>query len=396
MKRIISSPGFAINGFLLFTIALFFYAFTQIDLSLTFSQASVLQSIQKAFQYVGYFNRPLATELFFLIIVGLFTCYILLLDRIREKKIPAKKLWFLLGVVTLLLTFAYNAFSYDLFNYIFDAKIITQYQENPYMKKALDFPGDPMLSFMRWTHRVYPYGPVWLGLTVPLSYLGMQKFAITFFLFKFLMTGAYLGTVYYLYQILKKLTPENALFGTAFFALNPLVLIESLVSAHNDIVMMFFAVMAVYFLIKKRIFFALLLLFLSIGIKFATILMLPVFIYAIYQYVRKEKINWDKLFFSLFFFMIVGVFAVTIRTNFQPWYLLYILPFAALLSDRRYIFTSIILVTITALFNYVPYLFTGNWDEPIPTILLNLNLYSAATAMIIFLTFYHKNRRGTK
>jgi len=396
MKRIVASPGFAINGFLIFSLALFFYSFTQIDLSLTFSQASSAQTVQKAFQYIGYFNRPLSTQLFFLIIIGLFSFYILLLDRIKEKKVTAKKLWLLIGTITVLLTFAYNAFSYDLFNYIFDAKIVTYYQENPYVKKALDFPGDPMLSFMRWTHRVYPYGPVWLGLTIPLSYLGMQKFILTFFLFKFLMTLSFLGTVYFMYQILRKLFPGYALLGTFFFALNPLVLIESLLSAHNDIVMMFFAVASIYFLTQKKSLITVVFLALSIGIKFATVFLVPVYIVIAYILLRKKSVNWDKVFTAMFFLMIIAVIAASVRTNFQPWYLLYMLPFAALLSYKRYIFSPMILLSITALFNYVPYLFTGNWNNPIPVILFNLNLYSAGVAIVIFLTFLRKQPKATK
>lgn len=392
MKQLFSSPSFAISGFIIFCLGLFFYSFTQIDLSLTFSHASIFQTIQKMFQYIGYFNRPLSTELFFLIIIGLFCFYILFLDRVREKKVPAKKIWLLIGFVAVLLTLTYNAFSYDVFNYIFDAKIVTQYQENPYLKKALDFPSDPMLSFMRWTHRVYPYGPVWLGLTIPLSFIGLQKFVLTFFIFKSLALGAYLGTVYFLYKTLRKVSPEHAFSGMTFFALNPLVLIESLVSGHNDIVMMFFAVTGIYFLVQKKWIVALLLLIISIGVKFATVFLVPAFLIAIYFFMQKKTIPWEKLFLAMLFLMVLAVIAASFRTTFQPWYLLYMLPFAALLSHRREIFSPMILLTITAIFNYVPYLFTGNWDAPIPGILFNLNLYSASIAIIMYGTFLRRKK----
>ena len=73
----------------------------------------------------------------------------------KKKKISKPFVWLIIFVSALLLVFSYNAFSYDIFNYIFDAKIFTHYHQNPYLQKALDYPGDPMLSFMRWTHRVY-------------------------------------------------------------------------------------------------------------------------------------------------------------------------------------------------------------------------------------------------
>jgi len=77
-----------------------------------------------------------------------------------------------------------------IFNYILTQKIITHYQQNPYIHKALDFPGDPMLSFMHWTQRVYPYGPVWLGLTaaIIISWFG---FFLHIFMFKALMSASF-------------------------------------------------------------------------------------------------------------------------------------------------------------------------------------------------------------
>jgi hypothetical protein len=391
MKQLLSSPSFAISGFLVVAGLFFLYSFTQIDLSLTFSQASLFQNIQKAFQYIGYFNRPVSAQLFVYLVVLLYLFYLLLLERVKAKKIPAKRLWLLIAVVTVLFSVAYNAFSYDLFNYIFDAKIVTEYQENPYVKKALDFPGDPMLSFMRWTHRVYPYGPVWLGITVPLSFLGLNKFILTFFLFKFLMAAAFAGTVYYLYKILKKTFPDQALLGTAFFALNPLVLTESLISAHNDIVMVFLAVAAVYFLTRKHFVIAVFLLLLSIGIKFATVFLLPGFLWVIYLHLRKKEIPWEKVFLLMVLFMIGAVIAASLRTNFQPWYLLLLLPFAALLAHKKSMLIPTVLVSVTALFNYLPFLSTGNWDPPIPGILLSLNIVSGVIAAGFFFFFLYND-----
>src|SRR5205814_411517 len=138
-----------------------------------------------------------------------------------------------------ILFFAYNAFSYDLFNYIFDAKIFVHYHQNPYFHKALDFPGDPMLSFMHWTHRTYPYGPAWLIIIAPVYYLGFGIFSITFYLFKLITVEAYLWSVILVKKIAEKLETDSS-FAVVAFALNPLVIAEVLVSAHNDIFMIAF------------------------------------------------------------------------------------------------------------------------------------------------------------
>ncbi len=222
-------------------LLLFFYSFTQIDLGLTFSRNEFLKSILDSFQHLGYFNRPLSTYFYITLVVLLFGFYLLFLRHALQKKLSKQTFWKLCIVITVLLALSYNAFSYDLFNYLFDARIITHYQQNPYVTKVLDFPGDPMLSFMHWTHRTYPYGPVWLALTVPLSFLGFGFFIPTFYLFKSLMAASFLGIVYFIGKITKKIAPKHEIFALVFFGLQPLVLIESLVSAHLDGVMMVFA-----------------------------------------------------------------------------------------------------------------------------------------------------------
>ena len=146
--------------FALGIIGFFLYSFTQIDLSLTLSKASVWQDIQKSFQHIGYFQRPLSTLIFLILTLFLFLIYSLYLKFSLANKLTRKKVWYLIIFISIVLSFSYNAFSYDIFNNIFDAKILTYYHQNPFIHKALDFPNDPMLSFMHWTHRTYPYGPM--------------------------------------------------------------------------------------------------------------------------------------------------------------------------------------------------------------------------------------------
>lgn len=367
---------FTIIGYLLTVVGLFLYSFTQIDLGLTLSQASIWQTLEQFFKNIGYFQRPLSSYLFVGIVLSLFFFYLMILNEVHKKKIGKQAIWFLIISTTVILTFSYNAFSHDLFNYIFDAKIVMYYNQNPYIHKALDFPGDPMLSFMHWTHRVFPYGPIWLGLTVPLSYVGMQIFLPTFFLFKILISMSFLGTVFFIGKILQKFSFKDEFFGVAFFALNPLVIIESLVSAHNDIVMMFFAMGALYLLITKKYTRSIILFILSIGVKFATAFLLPIYILILYLQKRKEELNWQFLFTAIVFVMIIPIILASYRTNFQPWYLLNILPFAALVARNYYIFIPSVILSLFIIFEYVPFLYLGNWDSPVPSILLWVTISS--------------------
>ncbi len=347
-------------SFIFLILALFLFSFTQIDLGLTLTKASIFQTIQTSFQTIGYFNRPLSLAFYLLIISGMFTYYLYFLRQVIRKKINARHIWTLIISTAVILAFSYNAFSYDLFNYIFDAKIITHYHLNPYAHRALDFPGDPMLSFMQWTHRLYPYGPVWLGLTVPLSYIGLNFFLVTFFLFKFLSAAFYLGCCYLIYKINKKILPEYQNFNLVLFALNPLVIIESLVSSHNDIAMMFFALLGLYLYFLRKKILAIILIIVSSQIKIPTIALLaPIII----SFLPNKIKNDNNKFVYLSIFVMLGTLGyVLTKLEVQPWYFLWIMPLIALLKPNRYIIALTFGFSLGLLLRYSVFLYFGNWD----------------------------------
>jgi hypothetical protein len=375
-------------GYITIILLLFLYSFTQIDLSLTFSRIEFLRNLVKSFQYIGYFNRPLSASIYILILMALYMFYFLFLFFVSKKALSKKYIWKVVLVAVAILAFSYNAFSYDLFNYIFDAKILTHYHQNPYLQKALDYPGDPMLSFMHWTHRVFPYGPLWLVLTVPLSFIGFQFFLPTFFLFKLLMAGSFLGSVYFVGKIFQKIAPEKEQFALVFFALNPLLLIESLVSAHLDIVMIFFCLWAFYLLVSKKYISSYTFFLVSVGIKFATGFLLPVFLLITFFQQKGKKLSWQYVFGSSILLMLLSVVAATVRTNFQPWYLVLVLSFAVFLADRYIVFLPTMILSFAALLLYVPYLYLGNWDKPVPQILFTIQIVAIVLSCISVGVYY--------
>ncbi len=381
IKNRISGFKLLVGSYSLVIIGLFIYSFTQVDLDLTLSRWSVWQVAEKFFQHIGYFNRPLSTAFYIIILVLLCLFYILFLYYAASKKLTKRGVWTLVIFMTIVLAFSYNAFSYDLFNYIFDARIITHYHQNPYFHKALDYPGDPMLSFMHWTHRTYPYGPFWLFLTVPLSFLGFGFFLPTFFLFKFLMAASFLLSNFLIEKISEKAKTADSLFALVFFAFNPLVIIESLVSAHNDIVMMSFALLSIYLLLQSKRVFSFLSLFLSIALKFATAFILPIYILAIISG-RRGKSFWNICFIAMSILMSMAVVVASERTNFQPWYLLYVFPFISLISNSYFIIIFSVTASFVFLLEYVPFLYLGNWNPPVPSILLSLTYIGVGMSVL--------------
>ncbi len=113
-------------------IGLFLYSLTQVDLNLTLSRAPLINSIVKVFQNIGYFQRPLSTTIFLVLILLLFALYLILLYLSKKGKLSRREFWWLIILTSAVLLFSYPAFSYDIFNYMFDAKTIVFYQQNPW------------------------------------------------------------------------------------------------------------------------------------------------------------------------------------------------------------------------------------------------------------------------
>lgn len=381
-----------IVGWLVTIVCLFLYSFSQIDLGLTLTRVSFWQIIQKKFQSLGYFQRPLSTSIYLGIIFFLFLFYFLILKTIKKGQFTYQSLWRLILITATILWFAYNAFSYDFFNYLFYGKIITYYHQSPYQRRALDFPEDPMLGFMHWTHNYYPYGPVWLIITVPLSFLGFQELIPTMILFKGVAVASYLASSWFIYQILEKINSKEKLIGLAIFAFNPLVIIESLISAHNDIFMMMLVLASFWLWLKKKYLLSSLALLASIGVKFATVFLVPIFLLLSFFQWQVKKVKWEKIWLISFVLMTAALLAATKRSELQPWYLLYLLPFVGLMPQKKWLFWPIASLSFGLLLHYTPFLYLGNWNPPVPILRLGFTLGFLILGCLISLTVFLKNK----
>ncbi|MEK7165401.1 MAG: hypothetical protein AAB874_01160 [Patescibacteria group bacterium] len=337
--------------YILISLGLIFYSYTQVDLNLTLSGNLIYQSVQAFLTQIGYFNRPLSSSVY-LILVGLLFCvYIYCLGQLIKGKLEKKTIKWLIGI-SLILVFAYPAFSYDLFNYMFDARIVTRYGLDPHFFKALDFPLDPWVRFMRWTHRYYPYGPGWLLLTLVPSYLGFGKFVLTLFLFKVMFLFFHLGTSIMIWRIAERWGMDRQNLALVFYALNPLVLIESLVSPHNEVMMIAFALMAIFFLIKRRTIISIIFLTISISFKFLSVVLFPLFWWV--------KPTTTRFYSWAFWVWIVALIPVILSREPYSWYAIPLVALAALCGQRK-LHIAVVGVTFGLMLRYMPYLLRGEY-----------------------------------
>src|SRR5436853_572239 len=90
-------------------------------------------------------------------------------------------------------------------------------------------------------------------LPIPLSLPKWQRRSICsrFIFLKLEWLASYVASVWLLLRILQRTSAEPA-YGIFLFALNPLLLLELLVTGHNDILVILFALLSLLFLQKQR------------------------------------------------------------------------------------------------------------------------------------------------
>jgi hypothetical protein len=227
-------------------------------------------------------------------ILALFGFYILGLRTLAKNEIDKRQA---LNVIVIggvgmgsILLLSYPQMAIDLFVYAIRTRGWVLYDFSPFVTPPEAFPpADPWLGLAgEWADAASPYGPLWEWLSLGAYRLAGGEYLLHLINLKVLGLLAYLGCTWLVYKILQLYRPQWAMVGTAFFAWNPLVLFESIQNAHNDIVMVFFLLAAIWAfanLLKeskercKAIWFGTFILAFSASIlvKFVTITVLPFF-----------------------------------------------------------------------------------------------------------------------
>jgi hypothetical protein len=182
-------------------------------------------------------------------------------------------------VFSLTLMFVYPVGAVDIFDYIINGRILAHYRLSPFAHVAAEFPHDPLTPYAAWQSIPSAYGPFWAFLAAGVNLLaGSADLLANVWAFKGLAILFYVLDIGLIYGILSEIKPAYALAGAFLFAWNPLLLFETAANGHNDSVMMFFVLLAIYFLLKHRPSLSIVALTCSVMIKFITIILLPFFL----------------------------------------------------------------------------------------------------------------------
>ena len=181
------------------------------------------------------------------------------------------------GAMTLavLLLFIYPFDAADVFDYIMHGRIVSVYGGNPFRDIANQFPDDPFYAYAGWQWSPSFYGPAWEIIDATVTRLTGDGIIANVLVFKSVMGVFLAGSIGMVALILRRAAPQRALAGVVFLAWNPVVLYVTLGNGHNDIVMVFCILSAIWALLRDRYTLAILALVLGTLFKFIPGLLIP-------------------------------------------------------------------------------------------------------------------------
>ena len=165
--------------------------------------------------------------------------------------------------------------STDLYSYIFYGRIHAVYHGNPYVEVPAQYPGDPFYPEVYWKFVPTFYGPLWTLVSGVLARLAGEDVPTAVFLFRALAASCALVTATLVSAALERIDRTSAVAGTLLLSWNPLFVVESGLSGHNDILMGLLIVLGVVLLVGRRPALAFGALVLACLVKFVAAALLP-------------------------------------------------------------------------------------------------------------------------
>ena len=190
----------------------------------------------------------------------------------------------------ILSTWALPNVNSDIYYFILNGRVAAVYESNPYYVPADQFPDDPIYPYAdsKYTSRPADKLPAWMLLSVLLARAAGDDPVTNLMVFRSTLLLFNLANIALITAILHELQPQQMLAGVMLYAWNPIVVVFG--QSKVDTVMVFFLLLAVFLLVRRRDHLAILSLVLSVLVKLITLPLLGVFLIS---YIRLRK--WRRL-----------------------------------------------------------------------------------------------------
>lgn len=234
------------------------------------------------------------------------------------------------------------------------------------------------------------YGPLWALISTVIVLVSGSNELIAAILFKLLLVGAWIGSLYLIWQLLSRTPLPQQCVGLAIFGWLPLSVTEIPAEGHNDILMVFFMLLWLYKLERNEITGATLALAASALIKYTTA---PLFLVEILYLFYNRKLAFKSYLIPFLSagLLIIAVFAIFYRSSeffastsaMRNWHFFTpqdavatISNFLKLPGGLKYLPQSIfLLVSIYCIFKYIRFQSTENFRRVVLAVMTAI-LYS--------------------
>lgn len=239
-------------------------------------------------------NKQISTITYLLLFVLLIAIYIFFINK-KECFKNIKQTIIYISIISGIFVIMLPWTSSDIFYYMGVGELHSSYGQNPYYvtikqycdDKKEDLNDDSIIKQgyrNYWSNTTVVYGPVAQLIFSCITKLSFKNVNVCLLLFKLLNLIVHILNCYLIYKITKKLK------FVIVYGLNPYILLEFMGNVHNDIIVVFFILLSLYFLLKKKqLLPSIIALSIATGIKYFTVLLLPVVI--LYHYRNEQKIG---------------------------------------------------------------------------------------------------------
>ena len=271
--------------------------------SVMFAVPSIIYYINNktVFQFDQWFkfllnntDRFEQTIIYLIVLTILTILYIVLIKNRKKVFKNTKRMFIFIAIIAVIFVAVIPFTCSDVFYYLGIGRINSEYGQNPYYTTIKDFvdAGDNSQYLVQdsvlaqgyindWADSTVVYGPIWTLICNIVARLSFGNIDIGLLVFKLINVIVHIFNSYLIYKI------TNKKIFALIYGLNPFVLIEGIACVHNDMFVVLFILLTLYFLLKrKNLIVSLVFLALATTIKYFPILLLP---FIIIYYFRKEK-----------------------------------------------------------------------------------------------------------
>ena len=167
----------------------------------------------------------------------------------------------------------------DLFDNVLRGRILGIYGGNPFLGGTARYSGDPFYPYIGWKGWPSAYGPGWELPSSLAARMAGNGVIANVLVYKILPGVFLMASAVVVALALRQIAPRQALAGTLLLAWNPVILFETWGNGHNDMVMVFWILISMLAITRRRHTLSILALVAGALVKFIpALLILPVFI----------------------------------------------------------------------------------------------------------------------